>query len=160
MNYDLSIKDERRRFVKRANELLKKMRTNVCLKDESNRTLNQNSYVHVLCRILAMDIGVSEHYAKRVYFKQLANADIFQSITKDPLTGVPTAFLRSSSELTITEMSSAINNFLMWAAEQGYHLPSASLNDDGSLSWASEQDRAAFHKAQIETSKLDEHDTI
>lgn len=160
MNYDLSIKDERRRFVKRANELLSKQRSNVCLKDESNRTPNQNSYIHVLCRIMAMETGVSERYAKQVYFKQSANPDIFNSITRDPITGKPTPFQRSSSELTIPEMSTAIDHFIFWAAEQGYKLPEASLGPDGSLTFKSEEDKKAFHQAQISTSKLDEYDTV
>ena len=40
MNYDLSNKEWRKRFVKYANSLLEKQRTNVVLVDESNRTLN------------------------------------------------------------------------------------------------------------------------
>jgi len=46
MNYDLTIKEERKKFIQRANALLAKQRSNVCLKDESNRTLNQNKYIH------------------------------------------------------------------------------------------------------------------
>ncbi len=48
MNYDLSIKEERANFIKRANILLRKQKDNVSLKDESNRTLNQNAYIHIL----------------------------------------------------------------------------------------------------------------
>lgn len=156
MNYDLSIKDERRRFVKRANALLLKQRTNVSLTDESNRTLNQNSYLHVLCRVLAMDTGVTENYAKQIYFKRIANPEIFVSVTRDPVTSEAISYVKSTADITITDMSKAIDSFLMWASENGYNLPQASLNEDGSLSWKSDDDKEAFHRAQIETSKLDE----
>lgn len=160
MNYDLSIKDERRRFVKRANALLKNQRSNVCLIDESNRTLNQNAYLHVLCRVLAMDTGVTENYAKQIYFKRIANPEIFVSVTRDPVTNEAISYVRSTADVTITDMSKAIDNFLMWASENGYNLPQASLNEDGSLSWNSEEDKEAFHKAQIETSKMDERNIV
>ena len=57
----------------------------ICLSSFKNRdnarklekTLEQNGYLHVLCRIMAMETHVSERYAKYVYFKQLANPEIF-----------------------------------------------------------------------------------
>lgn len=153
MNYDLTEKEERRKFVKRANALLKNQRTNVVLCDESNRTLNQNRYIHVLCRILAEDTGTTEQYAKQVYFKQLANPDIFVKVTKDDLANAMVTTIRSTCDVTIPEMSKAITNFIVWAAEQGYKLPEASLNEDGTISFASDEDKAAFHQAEISTSK-------
>lgn len=153
MNYDLTQKEDRRRFLRRANHLLRKQRENVALVDESNRTPNQNSYLHVLCRILAQDIGTSEYYAKQVYFKRFANQELFIRMSKDELTGKMVETIRSSAELTIPEMSKAIDNFHMWAAEQGYKLPEATLKEDGSLEFKSEEDKKAFHQAQIMTSK-------
>ena len=156
MNYDLSIKEDRRRFIKRANSLLKNERNNVSLVDESSRTLNQNNYLHVLCRILAMETGTTEYYAKQVYFKELANKDIFVTFSKDPLTNNMVRTLRSSCDLTIPEMAKALDGFIVWAAEQGYKLPEATLNEDGTMEFKSEEDKAAFHQAQINTSKLDD----
>ena len=144
MNYDLAQKDDRKRFVRYANSLLRNKRTNVCLLDESGRTLNQNSYIHVLCRILAMDIGVTESYAKQVYFKEIANRDIFITSTKDPLTGKFVTTTRSTCDLTIPEMRRAITQFRNWAAENGYYLPEANINDDGSMVFASDKDKDAF----------------
>ena len=137
--------------------LLKKSRNNVCLKDESSRTLNQNSYIHILCRILASETGVTEAYAKQVYFKEMANSDIFITVTKDTLTGKMVKLVRSTCDLTIPEMRKAITNFRIWAQENGYSLPEATINDDGSMTFASEEDKAAFHQAQIQTSKLEDY---
>ena len=153
MNYDLTTKENRKRFIARCNALLRNQRTNVCLIDESNRTLNQNKYIHVLCRILAQDIGVSEQYAKQVYFKELANPDIFVTCTKDPLTGEMIKITRSTCDLNINEMRRAIDSFIRWAAENGYVLPEATLNDDGTMTFTSDQNDTAFHQAEIETSK-------
>lgn len=153
MNYDLTNKEWRRKFVRYANSLLEKQRSNVCLTDESDRTLNQNAYLHVLCRIMADGTGTTEEYAKQVYFKELANSDLFVRITKDPLTNKMIKTLRSTCDLTVPEMAKAITRFIKWAAEQGYVLPEATLSEDGSMTFASYQDEAAFHQAQLETGK-------
>ena len=153
MIYDLSQKDSRKKFVKRCNDLLNKMRTVVSLTDESDRTLNQNSYVHVLCRIMAEETGQTDEYAKQVYFKELANPDIFITVTKDPITGKMIKFTKSSANLTIKEMARAIGNFIKWAAEQGYELPEAESNADGTVTFSSQQDENAFHQAELITSK-------
>lgn len=157
MNYDLSIKEERKKFIQRANCLLKKQRNNVCLKDESNRTLNQNSYIHVLCRIMASETGTTEAYAKQVYFKEMANSDIFCTVTKDTLTGQMVKLVRSTCDLTIPEMRKAITNFRIWAQDNGYSLPEATINDDGTMSFASDDDKTAFHQAEIQTSKQEQY---
>lgn len=156
MNYDLTLKEERKRFINRCNFLLKKQRNNVSLIDESGRTLNQNSYIHVLCRILAVDIGVTESYAKQVYFKEQSNKDIFFTASKDPLTGKMVDIIRSTRDLSITEMRRAITNFRNWAADNGYNLPEAVIKDDGTMEFASEQDKQAFHQAVIKTSKMED----
>ena len=153
MNYDLTDKEWRKKFIRYANSLLEKQRTNVSLVDESNRTLNQNAYIHVLCRIMADGTGTTEQYAKQVYFKELANPELFVRITKDPLTNKMIKTLRSTCDLTIPEMAKAITRFIQWAAEQGYVLPEASINVDGTMTFDSYQDEAAFHQAELETSK-------
>ena len=155
MKYDLTVKEDRAHFVRYANRMLQKQRTCVSLYDESGRTLNQNSYIHVLCRILAQDIGVSEEYAKQVYFKDLANHDIFFTATKDEITGGLVTYIRSTADLKIPEMRKAISNFLSWAAENKYYLPEANVNDDGTMSFSTDKDRQAFHQAEILTSKDD-----
>lgn len=157
MNYNLTDKLQRKRFIKYANSLLKNQRMLVSLEDKSNRTLSQNCYVHVLCRVMASETGTTEYYAKQVYFKEIANPDLFVRITKDPLTGKMVKTIRSSTELTIQEMSRAIDNFIRWAAEQGYTMPEAESNDDGTMTFASDEDKLAFNQAEIETSKDEQY---
>ncbi len=155
MNYNLSVKEDRTRFVKRANSLLKTKQTNVRLVNESNRTLNQNNYIHVLCRILAADTGQTTEYAKQVYFKELANPDIFITVTKDPITSKLIKYIKSTGSITVAEMRRAIINFRNWAAENGYYLPKADISDDGTMSFTSDADKTAFNQAIIETSKIE-----
>jgi len=157
MKYDLSDKQDRKRFVARCNALLKKQRTNIELLDESNRTLNQNSYLHVICRILAIETGVTEKYVKDIYFKQLANPDIFITTSTDPISGTEIQYLRSTASLTTEEMNKAINTFRHWSEDNGYYLPEANPSDDGTYIFATEQDAAAFHKAEIEASKFEQY---
>ena len=157
MNYDLTKVDDRKRFVRRCNSLLKKQRTNVSVVDESGRTTNQNSYLHVLCRILAAETGVTERYAKEVYLKNLACPDIFKTVTKDMLSGTMVTTTRSTADLTLPEMRRAIQEFRNWAAENGYALPDATIEDDGSVTFASSEDKDAFHQAEVNTSKLEDY---
>lgn len=157
MNYDLTDKEQRKKFVKYANSLLKNKRSLISLEDKSNRTPSQNCYLHVLCRIMAQETGTTEYYAKQVYFKELANNDLFVRVTKDPLTNNMVKTIRSTRDLTVTEMSKAIDTFIRWAAEQGYALPEAKINEDGSVTFSSDQDREAYHQAVIQTSKAEQY---
>jgi hypothetical protein len=153
MIYDLTNPLHRKQFVKRANAMLKKNCTNAVLVDESKRTPNQNSYLHVLIRIMALSTGVKESYAKEVYFKRLANPDLFIRTQTDPITGEETNYTISSSTLDMEEMSRAINNFRRWAEEEGYYLPDATFDEDERAVFKTEQDEQAFHQAEVETER-------
>lgn len=157
MYYDLTTVGGRKKFVRYANSLLEKKRTCVCLVDESGRTPNQNSYVHVLCRIVAMETGVTEVYAKQVYFKELANHEIFVTSTKDDIAKRMVKVVRSSCDLTVTEMTKAIKNFINWAADNGIVLPEANIDDDGTISFSSEEQQRAYEQAKIEASKNEQY---
>lgn len=153
MIYDLTNPLHRKQFVKRANKMLERRCTNAVLIDESKRTYNQNSYVHVLIRLMALNTGVKESYAKNVYFKQLSNPDLFVVEIEDPITGSKVHSLRSSSELTIEEMSRAINNFRHWAEDNGYYLPEATFDEEERAIFKTPQDEQAFKQAELETTR-------
>lgn len=152
MTYDLSNPLHRKQFVKRANKMLERHCTNAILVDESRRTYNQNSYLHVLIRTMALLTGVKESYAKNVYFKQLANPDLFVYENDDPIAGKLVS-LRSSSELTVEEMSRAISNFRHWAEDNGYYLPDATVDENDKIVFKTDVDEKAFKQAQIETDR-------
>lgn len=151
MIYDLTNPLHRKQFARRANKLLLDRCRFAVLSDESRRTPNQNRYLHVLCRIMALETGVSETYAKEVYFKQFANTGLFVIESDDPVTGMKVQSMRSSADLTKEEMKRAITNFRHWAADNGYYLPEATTEDDGTLTFASTKDEEIYKLADLET---------
>ena len=133
--------------------MLERHCTNAVLVDESKRTYNQNSYLHVLIRLMALNTGVKEGYAKEIYFKKLANPHLFITKAIDPVTDEEIESLRSSSELTVEEMSLAINNFRHWAEENGYYLPDATFDEEERAAFKSAADELAFKQAELETAR-------
>lgn len=131
MLYNLSNPLDRERFAARANALLQKGSV-TDLTEKTLRTNNQNSYLHLIIGVIAMDVGVTLEYAKREYFKKLVNADLFIRKQQDRFSG-EIEVIRSSASLTIEEMSIAIDRFKRWAAEQGFYLPSP--DDKEMLKW-------------------------
>ena len=154
MKYDLSTPLHRKQFIAKCNKLLDDKAKCVTLRDESQRTVKQNSYLHVLCRVLAMETGETEYYAKQVYFKQLANPELFVRESVNKITGEVRQYLRSSSELTRDEMTRAINIFRHWSEDNGYYLPDADVDDEGTVTFKSERDAEAFRQADIETQRV------
>lgn len=122
MMYNLSTPLDRERFAAKANVLLQKGSV-VELTEKTLRSRNQNSYLHLIIAAIAMDVGVTLEYAKREYFKRLVNKDLFIRKEQDRFSG-EIEVIRSSSDLTIEEMRTAIDRFKMWAAENGFYLPS------------------------------------
>lgn len=121
MQYNLATDLDQERFVNRANALLQK-KCVIELTEKTFRSPNQNRYLHLLIGIIAMDTGVGLEYAKREYFKKLVNRDIFVIKKSDRFAG-EVEDLRSSSDLTIEEMSMAIDRFKRWGAENGFYMP-------------------------------------
>lgn len=122
MLYNLAQPLDRERFAARANAQLQKGSV-VELTEKTLRSRNQNSYLHLIIGAIAMDVGVSLEYAKREYFKKLVNRDLFIRKEQDRFSG-EIEVIRSSADLTIEEMRIAIDRFKMWAAENGFYLPS------------------------------------
>lgn len=124
MIYDLSKPLDREKFKMRVNHLFAKGRQ-VELVEKVKRSLSQNSYLHVLLGILAIDQGVTMDYAKEFYYKRHVNRDIFVVSRKDKIVG-DIEVLRSSRDLTVEEMRISIDRLRNWASsELGCYLPSA-----------------------------------
>ena len=124
MIYDLSKPLDREKFKMRVNHLFAKGRQ-VELVEKVKRSLSQNSYLHVLLGILAIDQGVTMDYAKEFYYKRHVNRDIFVVSRKDKIVG-DVEVLRSSRDLTVEEMRISIDRLRNWASsELGCYLPSA-----------------------------------
>ena len=122
MIYNLTTPLDQERFAARANALLQKGSV-VELKEKTLRSCNQNSYLHLIIGVVAMEVGVTIDYAKREYFKKLVNRDLFIRKEHDRFSG-EIEVIRSSAELTIEEMRIAVDRFQRWSAENGFYLPS------------------------------------
>lgn len=122
MIYNLSAPLDRERFAARANALLRKG----CVADLTEKTLRstqQNSYIHLIIGVVAMDTGVTIDYAKTEYFKRLVNKDLFIVKMQDRFCG-EVEVIKSSRDLTKEEMTIAIDRFRRWGTENGFYLPS------------------------------------
>ena len=122
MVYNTSDPYERKRFLARAEKLAEKGAL-LELTERSSRTIRQNSYLHLLIGIVAMEAGTTLEDAKENYFKRCANPRIFIRVNRDAILGMDREYLRSTRDLQKWEMSDAIDNFKRWASEQGIYLP-------------------------------------
>lgn len=122
MLYDLSSEMQRKSFLARVDHLLEKGSV-VELTEKTFRTRNQNSYLHLLLGVVAMETGNTLDDVKREYFKALVNPDIFRTYKTDNR-GNTIAVYRSTTNVSREEMSMAIDRFKRWGAENGIYMPS------------------------------------
>lgn len=104
------------------------------------RSLKQNSYVHLLLSIVAIEMGESLEYVKQEVFKRIVNPDIFYKVevTKN---GQKKIVLRSSADVDTKEMTTAIDRFRDFVLKElNIATPDASKPDE-------------LVKAQIEVEK-------
>ncbi len=121
MLYDLTSEVQRKSFLARVDYLLEKCSV-AELTEKTFRTRNQNSYLHLLIGVVAMETGNTLEYCKEWYFKRLCNKDLFVTTRIDKFAG-QVEVIRSSADLTKAEMSMAIDRFKRWGAENGIYLP-------------------------------------
>lgn len=121
MQYNLSSELDKQRFITRADSLIKKGAI-IELVERAQRTKLQNNYLHLILGVVAMETGNTIEYTKQEYFKRLVNGPIFVQEKEDRFLGKVT-ILRSSTDLTKEEMSTAIDRFQRWAAENGIYIP-------------------------------------
>ena len=121
MTYDLSNIRQLDQFHYRTLNLIEKG-AKVELRELTGRSKAQNSYLHLVLGVVAMDTGNTLAFTKDVYFKKLVNPDVFCVMKEDRIMG-KVQVLRSSRDLTIEEMSMCIDRFKRWAADNGIYIP-------------------------------------
>lgn len=126
MLYDNSNPLQRANFLARANLLAERGEV-VELRSKRQRSLSQNGYLHVLIGYFASQYGETPDYIKEEYFKKLVNPETFIVARKiDGFTNRERVVCRSTSDLTIEEMSTCIDRFRNWSSkEAGIYLPTA-----------------------------------
>lgn len=128
MVYDLSSDFQRKSFLARMDNLMEKGAV-VELTEKAFRSPNQNRYLHLLIGVVAIETGNTLEDAKKWYFKETCNPDLFHVQHRDKI-GNCIDHIRSTAELTKEEMSTAIDRFKRWGAENGIYMPNP---DDASL---------------------------
>lgn len=126
MKYDLSNPLHRQQIRDRVQALLSKPAGIVEIKEiKPQRTMRQNSYLHLIINFFAAEYGESAEFVKEQYFKIAANRQIFVRERDDKILGKVT-YIRSSSDLDKEEMQLAIERFRNWSSiNAGIYLPSA-----------------------------------
>lgn len=128
MIYDLCNPYDREKFKRRVNAMYKRQNVVELSEHKPRRTTPQNSYLHLLLGMFAMETGNTLEFVKQEYFKRLVNPDLFVEHRYDKYLG-EIEVLRSSRDLDTGDMTTAIERFRNWAsAEAGIDLPSP---DDG-----------------------------
>ena len=128
MVYDRSSDFLRKSFLARVDNLMEKGAV-VELTEKAFRSPNQNRYLHLLIGVVAIETGNTLEDAKKWYFKETCNPDLFHVQHRDKM-GNCIDHIRSTAELTKEEMSTAIDRFKRWGAENGIYMPNP---DDASL---------------------------
>ena len=128
MLYDLSSEFQRKAFLARVDNLMEKNAV-VEMTEKAFRSPNQNRYLHLLIGVVAIETGNTLEDAKKWYFKETCNPDLFHVQHRDKM-GNYIDHIRSTAELTKEEMSTAIDRFKRWGAENGIYMPNP---DDASL---------------------------
>lgn len=113
------------RFKEYVNKLYRERAVVEVKKRLPNRTLSQNSYLHLLLGYFASQYGCSLEEAKLDYYKRECNRDLFERENTNKQ-GQVVKYLRSSADLTTGEMSLSIDRFRNWSASvAGIYLPAS-----------------------------------
>ncbi|MCL1936853.1 MAG: hypothetical protein FWF52_00450 [Candidatus Azobacteroides sp.] len=135
MKFNLTNEIDVIRFRTKVEYHINKKTRNVELTEK--RTLKQNNYLHLLLAWFAIESGNTMEYVKLNYYKKLANPDLFITEKNDKYLG-RVQVIRSSSDLSTSEMTASIDRFRNWSSmEAGIYLPAA--NEDNILSYIQEE---------------------
>lgn len=101
-----------------------------------HRTINQNSFLHLLLNYFGVETGYT--LAESKYLYKNVNAGLYR-YEKNSV-----KFLRSTADLTKEDMQKSINRFMEWSKEKGIELPT--VIDDAFMRWAeNETERNSNH---------------
>lgn len=125
MIFNLNNPHEVEKFKQYVNNLYLKKGIIEVKEKRARRSVQQNSYLHLLLGYFGTEYGMSLEQVKIDFFKRICNKDLFER-KKQNKKGHSITLLRSSAELTTEEMSLAITRFRNWSASEAeIYLPSA-----------------------------------
>lgn len=128
MRYDLSNEFQAAQASARFAQL-KAKGASIDLVEKRVRTLDQNSYLHLLLQYMALALGESVEYVKVVYYKRHCSPDLFITSKFDTVLFQQIETLRSSRDLSVEEMTISIERFREFALREcNEYLPSPDDN--------------------------------
>ena len=124
MFYDANKPIDVQRAIVKFKHLIEKKKTFELTQKKEKRTLNQNSYLHLILSFFALEYGETLEYIKLEFFKKLVNKQIFEYERINVKTGEIRIDYRSSASLNTKEMTDAIERFRNYSSkEAGVYLP-------------------------------------
>lgn len=137
MIFNLNNEFERDKYKQYVSNLYKKGGIVEVKRKSPQRSLAQNSYLHLLLGYFGSEYGISIDEAKVDIYKRTCNKEIYERYALNK-NGQKMKYLRSSSELTSAEMTLSIERFRNWsAAVAGIYLPSP--NEENFLAYCRQQ---------------------
>lgn len=124
MLYDLSNPLQCESFKVKVEALAKKGCIVELTEKKPPRSDNQNRYLHAVLGYTAVYFGETLEYVKEYYFKKLCNRDLFVIYKEDKRIGRTIADTRSTADLDMGEMTTAIERYRNWCAGEGCYVPS------------------------------------
>lgn len=121
MKYNTAFEGEAKRAREYLEQVIEKKALVEVTKISPRRSLNQNSYLHLLLNAFGLHFGYTLEEAKLIY-KQL-NKEIY--FYEKEVRGKKWEFMRSSADLTKEEMTKSIEVLREWSAKADYPLPTA-----------------------------------
>jgi hypothetical protein len=125
MLLDLNNPFERNKAEMKLKMLIEKKAKIELTEKKPNRTVKQNSYLHAVLTIFAIEYGEKLEYVKQIIFKQLVNPVIFKTEYVNQKSGEIREDWKSTKDLTTAELSTAIERFRNFASENGIYIMSA-----------------------------------
>ena len=130
MIYNLSNPYDVERFKGWVDKMIAERKVVDAKRKDENRTIKQNSYLHLIISYFATQYGCGADEAKIDFYKRRCNRDLFERWRRNRR-GDPVPCLRSSADLTKEEMTLSIDRFRNWSSSvAGIYLPSP---EDGEM---------------------------
>lgn len=126
MILDLNNGADRQKFRTYTEYLMKKGCVAEIKERKHQRSLSQNSYLHVVLAYFASEFGYDLETVKYDLFKRQVNHDLFAR-ERENRNGLKVTYMRSTRDLDTGEMTTAIERFRNWSAsEAGLYIPEPS----------------------------------
>ena len=129
MIYNTEIQSETKQAMERLLFLAEKGKVIELKEVRKIRSIPQNSYLHLILSLFALEYGETLEFTKRDIFKKHVNPEIFKTKRTNPKNKKTRDHWRSTSELNTKELSTAIDKFRNWSSKEAeIYLPEA--NED------------------------------